>query len=169
MKNKETFGKMSEETFGKMSEETFGNMSETLGTVVEEKDYIPEGFYMDGQLQRVPLGYVATPDKRGYEVVGETTQAGSKIPVSTQPDENNLLHIDTNNYNMSFHSIDAAQYFNIEAIDKNGDIQFDKLHDLFPKDTINRRPFIPTYADSVLFSRGNSDVKEAYSRGGVSN
>jgi len=158
--------------------ETFVNSESNNHDSIEE---IPDGFYIDdtGEKKRVPLGYVATPDKRGYQVVSETTQAGSKIPVSTQPEENDLLHRDTNNFNMSFHSVDAAQYFNIDAIDKHGNIEFDNLHDLFPKETINKRPYMPTYADSVLFSRSTEDTQtqvepapndftRVYSRGGVS-
>ena len=120
-----------------------------------------EGFY-------VPLGYVASPS--GYTSVSETTQKGSTIPVSTNPEENDLLHKDTNNYNMSFHSVDAAQYFNIDAIDKQGNIKFNKLHDLFPKVQLNPPVIMPTYADSVLFSSVKNDINfnQIYQNAGVS-
>lgn len=123
------------------------------------EDNIPDGFYMDeqGVLQIVPLGAIATPDKRGFLPIVETTVAGSIIPVSTSPDIDDLIHYDTNNFDTTYHSVDPSQYFNVKAIDKDGNIDLSQLHDLFPEVKLNDPPYMPTYSDSVLFSALNRE------------
>jgi hypothetical protein len=118
------------------------------------RDGIRDGYYMDlsGKIVKVPLGATATPDKRGFVPITETTVQGTSIPVSTDPGVNDLLHKDTNNFDTTFHNVDPAQYFNVQAIDDNGQLDLNELHDLFPPIKLADPPFKPSYANSVLFS-----------------
>jgi hypothetical protein len=83
-----------------------------------------------------------------------TTQFGSTIPVSTQPGVDDLIHYNPDNFDMTYHSVDPAQYFGMkDLINKDGTLNFDKLYDLYAPVQIGPRPYQVSYKDSVLFTQ----------------
>jgi len=83
-----------------------------------------------------------------------TTQFGSTIPVSTNPGADDLIHYNKDNFDITYHSIDPAQYFGLkDLINKDGTLNFDKLYDLYAPVEIGPRPYQVSYHDSVLFSQ----------------
>lgn len=115
---------------------------------------VPPGFYIDkeGQVVRIPLG-AAPLGNGGFQPITLMTQFGSTVPVSSHPEANNLIKYNKDNFNMTYHSIDPAQYFGLKDLLKvDGSLDFTKLYDLYPNVQLNKPPYQPTYADAVLFS-----------------
>jgi len=82
-----------------------------------------------------------------------TTQFGSTIPVSSNPQADDLIHYNPDNLTMSYHSMDPAQYFGMkDLIQKDGTLNFDKLYDLYAPVQIGPRPYQVSYKDSILFT-----------------
>lgn len=84
-----------------------------------------------------------------------TTKFGSTLCNSSNPKASNLLKYNPDNFEMTYHSIDPAQYFGLkDLIKKDGTLNMEKLHDLYaPPVDPNAKVFEPTYYDSVLFSQ----------------
>jgi hypothetical protein len=83
-----------------------------------------------------------------------TTQFGSVIPVSSNPKADDLLHYNPDNFDMTYHSLDPAQYFGLkDLINKDGTLNFDKLYDLYAPVQIGPKPYQVSYKDSVLFTQ----------------
>jgi len=115
---------------------------------------VPVGFYIDndGNVVRIPRGAVPLGNG-GFQPITLMTQFGSNIPMSTHPEANDLLVYNKDNFNITYHSIDPAQYFGLKDLVKtDGSIDFTKLYDLYAPVQLNKPPYQPSYADAVLFS-----------------
>jgi len=83
-----------------------------------------------------------------------TTTFGSTLCNSSNPKAGNLLKYNPDNFEMTYHSIDPAQYFGLkDLIHKDGTLNMDKLHDLYAPNLIGDAPYEPDYYDSILFSQ----------------
>lgn len=115
-------------------------------------------FYTDasGNMKPVPLGAVKNKAGDGFLPVTLTTQFATSLPKSTDPSANDLVNYDSNNFKMSYHSMDLSQYLVIkDLLDKDGKIDTSKTLDMFPTIRLNPPPNIPDYEDSVIFSALN--------------
>jgi hypothetical protein len=99
-----------------------------------------------------------TPQEKDSYPATCTTTFGSTLCTSTS---GSLFKHNPDNYDMTYHSIDPAQYFGLkDLIKKDGTINFDKLHDLYSS-PVNKdaKVFKPNYYDSVLFSQNRNNVQ----------
>lgn len=135
----------------------------TKSSALWKKFTVQEGldFYTDstGNIKPVPLGAVLNATGDGYDPVTMTTQFASNIPKSTHPNSDTLIHYDINNFDITYHSLDLKQYIDDDNIlDKDGKLDTTKMADLFPQVRMAGVKKVPTYADSILFSKLNRET-----------